>query len=811
MDSQAQKLLQGALKAIRSGDQELARRAFLETLKRAPESETAWLGLASVTDDTRDRLRILKKLLMLNPQHEQARTALQRLGVDPTVLLETNGSIPPEDALPDAPTTQGERPTREPSADDGAVRFIYNPQRIEHVPQGAVAEAEVDAEAMPIPEPPLEAILRAPEDMTQPIPEAMLEMLESDPAETPVAPSGPLHVPLPQAQAVEQAAEDALHRLEAHAESAPQSAIQWQKKTRGRAGEREYSVFLFQVGAAAATIVLLLGVGVLGLLLTQPQVQAVLFAPTATWSPTPTVTPTSTPGLTNTPSPTPLLSPTPRATLYATVTPGSADPNFPPEPTPFYFPLGVSVDILIENAVRLMEQGHYQEAYAILEDEHALATDTRSGTGSFVAAYYMVQILLHEDDVQRAQTLVETWQEDWGGLANAERYHPLVNVSLARIELAQAAATDDETAAEELLQSAQERLQDVIQFQDSDFAEAYMLLAERHWLAGDSEAALDVLGDALRERLYAHEAVRMQRVRLYRALGDTQAALQDVHILLALNPFSEPALIAQAEIVLEEGNAGLAVLHSQEYLLYYPGSVRGYYLLGRARQAEGKTDLALNAYERGLQGMESDPATVDILVARARLYADRGQYELAMADVERALSLHDDPALRLLLIDMAFHNEAYEVALAEVMRLHDAQSVAEARLQFWEGRILVAMEQDAVRAVSLLQEALQGETLPEADRPLAHATLAMAYSQANNLPAALDAMTAALELEERASWYYLRGQWHEAHAAQTGRSSDWQAALADYERVLSYGSLYDYAFLPDAQARYEALRQRLGL
>ena len=47
---------------------------------------------------------------------------------------------------------------------------------------------------------------------------------------------------------------------------------------------------------------------------------------------------------------------------------------------------------------------------------------------------------------------------------------------------------------------------------------------------------------------------------------------------------------------------GDAVLAAQDYLYFYPGSTTAFRLLGEARDAEHKDDLALEAYSQGLNG-----------------------------------------------------------------------------------------------------------------------------------------------------------------------------------------------------------------
>ncbi len=82
----------------------------------------------------------------------------------------------------------------------------------------------------------------------------------------------------------------------------------------------------------------------------------------------------------------------------------------------------------------------------------------------------------------------------------------------------------------------------------------------------------------------------------------------------------------KVQIALARSRPGDAVLAAQDYLYYYPGSTEAFRLLGEAREAEHKDDLALAAYTQGLAGNGTDAAAQAMLEARAQIYDRQGRY-----------------------------------------------------------------------------------------------------------------------------------------------------------------------------------------
>jgi len=65
-------LLHGGVAAAKSGDKELARILFLKVTSFEPKNETAWLWMASISEQANERLDFLQKVLAINPTNERA-------------------------------------------------------------------------------------------------------------------------------------------------------------------------------------------------------------------------------------------------------------------------------------------------------------------------------------------------------------------------------------------------------------------------------------------------------------------------------------------------------------------------------------------------------------------------------------------------------------------------------------------------------------------------------------------------------------------------------------------------------------------
>ena len=139
------------------------------------------------------------------------------------------------------------------------------------------------------------------------------------------------------------------------------------------------------------------------------------------------------------------------------------------------------------------------------------------------------------------------------------------------------------------------------------------------------------------------------------------------------------------------------------------------------------------------------------------------------------------------------HEQQYE---------RQARVIADSEIQLIQARILIDEaqpddQQDFEEALSLLNT-IGNNILPEL-QPVANEYRARAQYNLEAYDDALTLVNQALTAAETGSRYYLRGLIQEAQG-------DTEAALRDYDWVLTLSAIYPYPFLPDVRDRAEALR-----
>ncbi|GAB5492847.1 MAG: hypothetical protein Phog2KO_30620 [Phototrophicaceae bacterium] len=809
----AQKLVQGGIKAVRSGDNALARKAFTQALKLDPNNEAAWLGMATITEGTTDKLRILNKVLEINPDNERAQEAVRRLSPD---------DAPSEDsaeiALDNAFVSGEIAPISVPPGDTGELSDFPIPDwsQDEDIPEDETRDQELFAETEPEPKRVSQVIVRRSADV--------FETLAPPPSK------GSGGIPIVDADRIAETGQEVEASVQAYLEDALADYltpdVMWERKERGRAGSGEYRNFIFQVASASLVALFIIGGALTFFILTNATAQRYLFGPSDTPMPTATFTPTATPGVTNTPSPTPLTPASETPSLDASVTPGLADPNFPPDATPVYYP--VPADAIVSQALVLMQEGDLDSARDLLDE----AVSNVELTGEFPPYYRLSQWFLLNDEPDEARDLLTEWQDEWQARDSSlyDRSESLFLIALARVDIYEARNGLGEQAT--LLNNAQNRLEASLGLAEGDDRintpngvneEGYILFAESYVLEGEIDEALEILDQGLSSsfddrNLYGNTELRMTKARILAEADRIPEALQETYFALELNPFLENALIFQTELALENGQAGLGVLYAQQYLLYYPGSLHGFYLLGQAREAENKFDLALNAYSRALAGdvtdenYTSDPFFLEILIARADLYVRQGQRQFAADDFTLALDLtNNDPAIRVRRLESSYSAGDYEQVLADIEELTGENELPQSEVLYYQGLSLIdlalqdedgALNENYALGIEALESAL-ARGLPIDLRPTVQEYLAIANLENRVFGDALDAINSAIDSNATAERLYLRGLILEGQ----GSISD---ALVDYEFIVTWGQYYNFPFYADALERYEDIISRLG-
>jgi tetratricopeptide (TPR) repeat protein len=574
--------------------------------------------------------------------------------------------------------------------------------------------------------------------------------------------------------------------------------IPWTRKSKGRAGERDTIVLRLYVAGAIIGILLVLGIVGTVVVMNNPRLRGIVFAPTWTPSFTPSMTPTSTPGFTPTPSPTPRLTLTPSPTVPPEIQQG--DLNAPPQPTRIYPPVD---NRLISNAVALINRGEYAVAQPTLAKERELTEN------SFNPApyYYEALALVGSGTIDRGLRLL---QEAEGRLSERpnENFKPLIDTGFAQVFLALAEqAFENRLTAEALSYLDQVRLRaEAAIAGDPQIAQAYVTLAESYVVRENYDEALNVLNDALANpQLAANVNLIVERGEVYYEQGEIELAAQEAFLALYIDPTIETAYLLQIKTALAKDDPGLAVIYAQNYLFFYPGSVAGYKLMGDARVVEGNLDLAMAAYDQALAAETPTVDTVDVLVARAELFTQQRRYDQARLDLTRAFNLSDNPEIQAKRMQMAYLAGNYGTALEDADALLGTGILPDGEIQFLKARILIdeAAPTDAevyTEALTLIDTAQSA--LPPDLAPTANEYRARALYHTGAFDNALNEVNAALSASETGSRRFLRGEILEALAQP-------EEAVREYEWVLAWSEIYPYPFLPDARERLEALRETI--
>jgi Tfp pilus assembly protein PilF len=572
--------------------------------------------------------------------------------------------------------------------------------------------------------------------------------------------------------------------------------ITWTRKEKGRVGEGDIIRLRLYIGAAIAGALLVLGIIGFVVVSTNPELRGVVFAPTSTASPTP-VTPTATftptPGVTPTASPTPELTYTPSPTVPANIPNGA---SAPPRPTDIYPP---PINRALRDAVGLLDKRAYDTVIPTLQVEVTLVQS------NFDAApyYYQALALAGKGDLEEARRVLQDAQRRLTPGSNPA-FVAMVNGGLAYVDLRRAQAMlargERGDALNALLLNAEQQAQTAITA-DARLELPYRVLAGRFLFDRSYDRALGILDRGLATApLASNVNLIVEKGEVYFRQEEYHRADYQAFLGLYVDPAAESAHLLSIRTALALNDPGLAVLRTQAYLFYYPGSAQGYRLLGDARAAENNDDLALNAYDQALVAGDNP----DILVARAGLYTKRRRFDLARDDLSKALNVQDDPAIRAKRMQAAYAAGSYSVAEEDAKTLAGQAILTDAELQLLQARIKVdeAQGADDYQAALGLMTDLE-RTLDRALLPTLNEYRARAQYRLGNYADALRQINAALLAGETGYRHYLRGLIFEAQEQN-------EFALRDYDWVLTWGAIYPYSFLPDARKRYEALKDSAG-
>lgn len=563
--------------------------------------------------------------------------------------------------------------------------------------------------------------------------------------------------------------------------------VTWVSKSKGRIGERDIWVLRgYLAGGLLGVLVALFIVGAI-VVWNVPALRSLVFVPTPTASatrPPPTLTYTPTPGNTPTPSPTPQFSATPSPTIPPAFPNGALVGVIPTDVFPPAFGKGVI------DSIQLIDEGEFDFAVPTLRAEVTLVAS------SFDPApyYYLAMAQIKQGNLEAAKEILLDAEERLPEKPS-ENYGPVVNSALAYVNvlLSEQGSGDRST----LLSDAEEQAKAAIQGNNA-VQLAYLALARRFKLVGEYNSALEALDEGLAvPQLASNVELLTERAEVYLLQGDYDQAEFQSYLALYVDPYAKRAHEIRIEAVMKKGDPGLAVLYSQAYLFYYPGSPEGYKLLGDARGAEGNSDLALQAYDQALVGGD----IVDLLVARANQYVRDRRYTDALDDLYRAVDASDDSEIQAERMQVAYLAKDYETALSDIEDLLGQGIVPDGELKLLQARIQIDQAESNDRQVFQDALALMDEidgSLPTELVPVEREYRARANYNLRSYAKALEAIDDALDATQTGSRHYLRGLILEGQ----GKRAE---ALLEYDWVLTWSEYYAYDFLPDVQERYDKL------
>ena len=750
-DERARELEERGIAAAKAGRKDEARTLLQHSLRIDSTSDNAWLWLASVARDKRERLLCLQKVLEINPDNEMGLRAVRAMGIDPYQLVPQRATI--DQSLVDVD------------------ELVEEPR---------------------IPLPPLED----------------LEEIQS---------------------LAEEIAQDYLE--------SPADNITWERKAKGRAGDREIWVLRGQIGAAVGTFAaILLGLAVI-VVSNSPQLQLTLFGasetprpPTATRTPTPTAIPPTQPAtFTPTPQQTPTSSPTPNAGVIPWPV-DNAGINVFLTPTPTQLHQNAGDDNAIATAIFALQRNeNIDDAISRMQ------FNQRETENTFTAFpyYFEALLLLKQDNPEAALIRLDIAQErldrteGLGVLGESEIRNatPILNLGYAKVYQYQATQMIElgrVGEAENLVNQIETLIEEAILI-DPFYPDLFVTLAESYMLVDRYGDAINVLSpNTLQPDLLSDVSVIVTRGHAYLRAGYAAETRSDAggarenfaraeyegFLGIYVNPFNEAAHQLRIEAAFAMGDEALATIYTRRYdiqddfvsyLTYFPNSAEAYRQLANSWILEGKPDFALQSFSEALNAQGSNEVLADVRVSRAGLYADLQRYDLALADLNEAVSLNDTLSTRFLRMQIAYAAGDFDTALADGNFLTEAEYPEVATIDFIRARILIDRAEDVAdftQGLELLNGILQ--LLPADQQAIANEYRARAYLEREELGDALLAINNSLEGGETGTRYYLRALIYDTQG-------DRDNALQDYEWLITWDAVYSYAFMSDVIERYDTI------
>ena len=184
---------------------------------------------------------------------------------------------------------------------------------------------------------------------------------------------------------------------------------------------------------------------------------------------------------------------------------------------------------------------------------------------------------------------------------------------------------------------------DVVISRDPEYGEYYFERAGVHRSLGRPAEALADYATAVALSPPFHEA-HYNRADLLRELGDGDGALRDLDYAVVLDPDHVNSRVNRVDLLLERGETQRARADVDAGLELDPGNANLLAARGSLLAESGDADAAYASYTAALT---ADPAFAAAWANRAVLSYSAGRAADAVADLDQAIRLADDPWLRL--------------------------------------------------------------------------------------------------------------------------------------------------------------------
>jgi tetratricopeptide (TPR) repeat protein len=195
---------------------------------------------------------------------------------------------------------------------------------------------------------------------------------------------------------------------------------------------------------------------------------------------------------------------------------------------------------------------------------------------------------------------------------------------------------------------------------DPEYGDYYFERAGAHQALGQHAEALADYATAVRLSLPLYEA-HFNRAELLRDLGDDDGALRDLDYALELDPSHLPSLVNRADLLLGRGELERARADIAHGLALQPRNVNLLSARGTLLADSGDTEGAYASYTDAIR---ENPDFVAAWANRAVLSHAAGRFAEAVADLDHAIEIADDAALRgnraIALQDLGDHRRAIE-------------------------------------------------------------------------------------------------------------------------------------------------------